>query len=342
MPPPPDETSGTDKLTGWQKLGVASTGLTGLANIFNNPSPGKVISDQFSESDIEQFIQNLVNQYQLTNTSNLVNTAAETGGTQRFDLDPQTQQLLNRLIGQYSNQLTPDLRGYEAGGIQNINRGSDLQQQALSNIMATRGLSRSPVAGNAAGNVENERFGQISQFRNQLPLLQNQIQNENLAAAGNFFQAIPKNISTTGYNVGQQSQAGQTSTVGQTSSQQTGRTSSDVKQHGTQETIAPKESTLSKILRGVGTLGATAATIFSDKELKKDIHPITKATDIIMKLKPVEWNWRKGVIAQDLEKVLPDLVHTDPAGSGFKKVNYAGLIPYLVSAVQELKQEAAK
>jgi hypothetical protein len=96
---------------------------------------------------------------------------------------------------------------------------------------------------------------------------------------------------------------------------------------------------MSKILRGVGTLGATAASIFSDERLKKDIHPITKATDVIMKLKPVEWNWKKGVIAQDIEKVLPELVHTDPDGSGFKKVNYSGLIPYLVSAVQELKEE---
>lgn len=337
--PPSDSSSGQVSLTPWQKVGQASVGLGGLADIFSNPSPGKTISDQTTESDIEQFITNLINQYQLTNTSNLTNQQQETAGTTRYDLDPQTQQFLNEIMGRYRQGLNPDLRGYEAQGLQNINRGADLQQQALSNIMATRGLSRSPVAGAGAGNIDNQRFAQSTQFRNSLPLLQNQMQQENLAAAGNFFQAIPKNISTTGSQVGQTSQVGQSSQTGQSSSQQTGQTSTSGKSHGVTENIAPKESTLSKILRGVGTLGGAAASIFSDERLKENVHPITKATDVLMKLKPVEWNWKRGVIAQDLEKVLPDLVHDDPSGSGFKKVNYVGLIPYLVSAVQELKEE---
>ena len=41
-----------------------------------------------------------------------------------------------------------------------------------------------------------------------------------------------------------------------------------------------------------------------------------------------------GFIAQDLEAVLPDLVHTDK--QGYKSVDYIGLIPILVNAINEL------
>jgi hypothetical protein len=41
-----------------------------------------------------------------------------------------------------------------------------------------------------------------------------------------------------------------------------------------------------------------------------------------------------GVIAQDLEKILPELVKQDE--QGFRFVNYAGLTPVLLSGIQEL------
>ena len=71
-----------------------------------------------------------------------------------------------------------------------------------------------------------------------------------------------------------------------------------------------------------------------------------EATEKIQQLKGVTWEWRDdapeeakeqpgmGVIAQDVEKVFPDLVETDD--EGHKRVAYHGLIAPLIEAVKEL------
>jgi prepilin-type N-terminal cleavage/methylation domain-containing protein len=80
----------------------------------------------------------------------------------------------------------------------------------------------------------------------------------------------------------------------------------------------------------------------SDMRLKSDIHPLKGALEDIMKLKPVSFvldtdgQPSMGVIAQDLEKIYPDLVVTH---KDLKYVNYDGLIAPLIEAVQELKQD---
>jgi trimeric autotransporter adhesin len=70
------------------------------------------------------------------------------------------------------------------------------------------------------------------------------------------------------------------------------------------------------------------------------------ATGKIGQLRGVSWEWREeapedakeqpglGVIAQEVEKVFPELVQTTP--EGLKKVNYDGLIAPLIEAVKEL------
>ena len=81
----------------------------------------------------------------------------------------------------------------------------------------------------------------------------------------------------------------------------------------------------------------------SDKRMKKNITSIDDALTKIVQLNGVEFNWRStdessaGVIAQDVEKVLPSVVRTDEAG--YKSVNYNGIIGLLVEAVKELKAE---
>jgi hypothetical protein len=78
--------------------------------------------------------------------------------------------------------------------------------------------------------------------------------------------------------------------------------------------------------------------------LKKNIQALSplNSLDKIMQLKPVFYTLKSnqedglGVIAQDLEKIYPELV---TKGEGMKAVNYIGLIAPLISAVQELKIE---
>lgn len=89
-----------------------------------------------------------------------------------------------------------------------------------------------------------------------------------------------------------------------------------------------------------GTLGATIFNSLSDITKKTDIVIIDNAISTINKIEGVEFNWvdngykSAGVIAQQLEQILPHLVETDT--EGLKSVNYNGIIGYLIQAVKEL------
>lgn len=91
----------------------------------------------------------------------------------------------------------------------------------------------------------------------------------------------------------------------------------------------------------------------SDRRLKTNDVEILDGLDRILQIRPVEFDRRDfldsteyphhevGVIAQELYEVTPLLV--TPAASGNEqdiwRVNYTGLIPYLVSAIKTLKAE---
>jgi len=102
--------------------------------------------------------------------------------------------------------------------------------------------------------------------------------------------------------------------------------------------------------------GDVTAFFSSDRNLKENITPIENAIDKIMYIQGVEFDWvqsyiderggednyfvRKhdvGVIAQDIEKVLPEAVVTRE--NGIKAVRYDKLVPLLIEAVKHLKNE---
>ncbi len=88
-------------------------------------------------------------------------------------------------------------------------------------------------------------------------------------------------------------------------------------------------------------------TELSDRRYKTDIEPIKNALQKIEAINAVYYKWDKekypdlvvsdereiGVIAQDVEKVFPELVKTDK--EGFKSVNYAKLSAVLLQVVKE-------
>lgn len=100
----------------------------------------------------------------------------------------------------------------------------------------------------------------------------------------------------------------------------------------------------------VGSAGDGSSTIansymlYSDERLKTDINTLQKSQNQILKLRPVSYNWKAsqaedvGFIAQELESIFPNLVHTDK-DTGLKHVDYMRLIPYLVDALQEQEDE---
>jgi len=98
---------------------------------------------------------------------------------------------------------------------------------------------------------------------------------------------------------------------------------------------------LTRDLEGEGTLSATIFNSLSDQTLKKNIINISNGLEIIEKIDAVEFEWIDsgqksfGVIAQDLEKIVPELVATEQN----KTVNYSGLIAFLIKSVQELSNK---
>jgi hypothetical protein len=89
---------------------------------------------------------------------------------------------------------------------------------------------------------------------------------------------------------------------------------------------------------GTGTLNATNFNSLSDSKFKKDVIYIENAVNTIRNVDGVGFTWvdsgqkSYGVIAQELEKILPELID----GTEQKSVNYSGLIAFLINAVKEL------
>jgi hypothetical protein len=78
----------------------------------------------------------------------------------------------------------------------------------------------------------------------------------------------------------------------------------------------------------------------SDIKLKKNISVIENALDIVNQLEGVNFEWKDsgkksiGVIAQQVEQVVPNIVIT--GSDGIKRVSYDSLIPILIEAIKEL------
>ena len=90
-----------------------------------------------------------------------------------------------------------------------------------------------------------------------------------------------------------------------------------------------------------GRLTAPLINSPSDENLKKDVHTIENAVDKINQLRGVDFVWKEndeksmGVIAQELQKVFPELVAEE---NDELSVNYNGLIAVLIEAVKELSK----
>ncbi|HHC73442.1 MAG TPA: hypothetical protein ENK78_00010 [Thiothrix sp.] len=86
----------------------------------------------------------------------------------------------------------------------------------------------------------------------------------------------------------------------------------------------------------------------SDERLKKDIKPIEGALDKVKQLQGVTYQWKDekkgtetqlGLIAQQVEKIVPEVVKTAQDKQGTKSVAYANLVALLIESTKELQQE---
>ena len=92
--------------------------------------------------------------------------------------------------------------------------------------------------------------------------------------------------------------------------------------------------------------GDITAFATSDERLKDHVHPIEDPLDKILKISgnTFEWNDKSGktgrdvgVLAQEIEEVIPEVVTT--RDTGYKAVRYEKLVPLLIEAVKELTLE---
>lgn len=95
-----------------------------------------------------------------------------------------------------------------------------------------------------------------------------------------------------------------------------------------------------------GTINATIFNSLSDANKKQNVAPIQDAAATVNRLNGVSFEWKDnglpsyGVIAQEIEEVLPELVNTSE--DGVKSVNYNGIIGFLINAIKEQQKQINK
>ena len=107
--------------------------------------------------------------------------------------------------------------------------------------------------------------------------------------------------------------------------------------------------TWTTVTGGMDAIVANGPPPPSDRRLKKNIKSLSGSLKKVDKLRPVSFDWKKkaasefkkeghaiGLIADEVEQVLPDLVGER---KGFSTVNYEELIPLLIDSVKDLSDQ---
>ena len=92
-----------------------------------------------------------------------------------------------------------------------------------------------------------------------------------------------------------------------------------------------------------GLLTTTDYNSSSDKRLKKNIKTVDNALDKVMALRGVSFDWKEGgskaigLIAQEAEKVIPEIVSKDD--NGYLGIKYNNLIGVLIEAIKDQQEQ---
>jgi hypothetical protein len=134
---------------------------------------------------------------------------------------------------------------------------------------------------------------------------------------------------------------------------------------GTIPTVLPRMTITSQGNVGIGTVSpsahlqvagdiiANSIAGSSDARFKTNIIPIENPLQKVMQLRGVTFDWKTkdfpnrtfsekrslGFIAQEVEKVIPEVVQTENSTEGFKSVQYDKVVALLVEAIKEQQQQ---
>lgn len=90
--------------------------------------------------------------------------------------------------------------------------------------------------------------------------------------------------------------------------------------------------------------GVTSYNTSSDYRLKQDLQPIN-GLDLVSQIKVYDYQWKVdesrayGVLAHELQEVIPQAVNGEKDGKEMQQVDYSKLVPILIQSIQELKKE---
>ena len=97
------------------------------------------------------------------------------------------------------------------------------------------------------------------------------------------------------------------------------------------------------------TTTATSLATSSDQRLKENIADADDAGSKVDAIQVRQFDWIAnnshqdyGMVAQELRKVIPDVIHESPDADKMLSVDYAGLVPMLVKEIQSLRARVAQ
>ena len=92
-----------------------------------------------------------------------------------------------------------------------------------------------------------------------------------------------------------------------------------------------------------GTVNAANFNTTSDAALKTNVETLNGSLDAVMSMRGVSFDWIEsgksevGVIAQEVEEVIPDLVNTNE--QGIKSVKYGNMVAVLIEAIKDQQKQ---
>ncbi len=115
----------------------------------------------------------------------MANSEGARTGTAAPTIAPGYQSLADLLKARAMARLNmgTDMGGFKAAGVNNINGAFSNAAVGTNAGLEARGLATSPVAAAVAGHANTARAASIAEFLNSVPLIQRQLQNEDMANA---------------------------------------------------------------------------------------------------------------------------------------------------------------
>ena len=120
--------------------------------------------------------------------------------------------------------------------------------------------------------------------------------------------------------------------------------------NGTGDSASSRNDALIIFKNGMGLTSAdwtgTGFLKLSDRRLKKNIRSLGEVKSKLMQLRPIAYHYKKGnqqrqfgFLAQEVEKIFPELVTRAPGTEDIQSIDYLGLIPLLIAVVQAQEKE---